>query len=425
MAVRPTPPLTPLSQWCAIAMKADAPKSTAEVKIYADIGADPWMGTGVDAKEFSDALDKLDVDQIDLRLNSRGGLVWDGIAIMNALARHPANVTVYIDALAASAASFIAMAGDEVVINDHAEMMIHDALGVAVGNAADMKNMLDRLDQMSDNVAGIYAKKAGGDVKDWRKKMSAETWYSADEAVAAGLADRKESTGVNADDLKATMSAQQVFRYSGRQAAPGPKMTGSDSAPTGAGTHEGNGPNMADNLNEAVATALGVAIDADEATVLAAVEALKTTPPAGGEDAPEGTVAGAPGVPTVPTPADIAAAAKAAGLVMVDETQFAQMKANSEAGAAAHARQIQDDNIRMVDAAIGDGRIPPSKRADYLKNLGLDRDTWSSVIENLAPGTAVNMTESGVGAQMSGDVQVPDDLSWFDTAPSAPTQKEN
>jgi ClpP class serine protease len=115
--------------------------------------------------------------------------VFDGLAIYNALRSHPAQVTVTVDGLAASIASVIAMAGDRVVMNRGAMMMIHDASSLSVGNAQEMRATADLLDKASDNIASIYADRAGGTPEEWRGQMRAETWYLAAEAVDVGLAD--------------------------------------------------------------------------------------------------------------------------------------------------------------------------------------------------------------------------------------------
>lgn len=194
---------------------------TAEVFIYDEIGY--W---GVTAQDFARQLAALDVTDIQVRLNSPGGDAFDGIAIYNALRTHSASVTVVVDALAASAASIIAMAGDEIVMNVGSQMMIHDASGLCMGNASDMAEMVALLDRMSDNLAGIYAARVGGDAETWRDAMRAETWYTAEEAVAAGLADR---TGDGASDDGKQMAAKwdlSVFQYAGRDSAPGPQTPG-------------------------------------------------------------------------------------------------------------------------------------------------------------------------------------------------------
>ncbi|MHA7661850.1 head maturation protease, ClpP-related [Mycolicibacterium sp. HS_4_1] len=160
-----------------------------ELRIYDDIGYG-----AVTAAWVADQLEKLSAAaHIDIRINSTGGSVFDGVAIHNAIARHPAKTTVHIDGLAGSAASFIAMAGDEIVINRYAKMMIHDASGISVGNAADMGAAMAMLDQLSHTIAQMYADRAGGTPEQWRRAMLAETWYSADAAVKAGLADRVDT----------------------------------------------------------------------------------------------------------------------------------------------------------------------------------------------------------------------------------------
>jgi ATP-dependent protease ClpP protease subunit len=156
----------------------------AVVSIYDEIG-----GWGVTASEFVADLKGITARSITLNINSPGGDVFDGLAILNALRQHTSSVNVVIDGMAASAASFIAMAGDTVKIAPNAMMMIHDASGLCIDNAKGMREMADLLDKTSQNIASIYASRAGGDVEDWRAAMQAETWYTDQEAVDAGLAD--------------------------------------------------------------------------------------------------------------------------------------------------------------------------------------------------------------------------------------------
>ena len=119
---------------------------------------------------------------------------------MNALRQHQARVIGVVDGLAASAASFIAVGGcDELVMAEHSELMIHDAWGLCLGNAEDMTTMAADLDRISDNIASIYARKAGGSAQDWREVMRAEKFYSADDAVDAGLADRVDRQDEESD----------------------------------------------------------------------------------------------------------------------------------------------------------------------------------------------------------------------------------
>jgi ATP-dependent Clp endopeptidase proteolytic subunit ClpP len=198
-------------------------------KLHIDDVIDSWGGYwGISAKEVNAALDELgDVDEIHLHINSPGGEVYEGIAILNSLRRHPADVTAIVDGLAASAASFIAVGVDKTIMAPNTEMMIHDAWGIALGPAADMHAMGDRLDKLSNNIASMYSSKAGGDQDDWRNAMLAETWYSAQEAVDAGLADEVEGALTEdeaPDDEIVPQDAfdLSVFKHAGRAQAPKP-----------------------------------------------------------------------------------------------------------------------------------------------------------------------------------------------------------
>lgn len=170
------------TDWYRIVNKAQSRAAT--IMIYDEIGF-----YGVAAADFVKEVNALDVDTIEVQINSPGGDVFDGIAIYNALKNHAARVTTRVDGIAASAASFIAQAGDERVMTRNGQMMIHDAAGLCIGNAADMQQMVDLLNKASDNIADIYAQASGIPAEKWRASMLAETWYSADEAVASGLAD--------------------------------------------------------------------------------------------------------------------------------------------------------------------------------------------------------------------------------------------
>ena len=171
-----------MKSWYEI--KAAAAGDEADVYLYDEIG-----GWGVTAKDFIRELNQVKARIINLYINSPGGDVFDGFAIYENLQRHPAAINVTVDGIAASAASYIAQAGNRRVMSKTASMMIHDAWGFAIGPADDMRKLADSLDQMSDTIAGIYADKAGGNVIDWRARMTQETWFNADEAVEAGLAD--------------------------------------------------------------------------------------------------------------------------------------------------------------------------------------------------------------------------------------------
>lgn len=166
---------------------ASSDVATAAVYLYDMIGE--W---GVTAADFTRDLRAVTAPTIDLHVSCEGGEVFDGIAIYTALCSHPARVTAHVDGLAASAASFVVQAADHRIMGRNARMMIHDAHGFTVGNAADHREMATLLDDISDNIAGIYADRCGGDTATWRSAMrgsSDGTWYTAQAAVDAGLAD--------------------------------------------------------------------------------------------------------------------------------------------------------------------------------------------------------------------------------------------
>lgn len=179
---------------------AEDEATTTDVYLYAEIGL--WGVTGAD---FVNALAEVTTDHITLHINSGGGSVWDGVTIMNAIRDHAAEVTVQVDALAASAASFIAMAGDTIVMNVASEMMIHNARAVCFGEAADMIAAAAFLERQNDKIANIYLNRAGGKLADWSAAMDAETWYSGPQAVKAGLADKaltaKKTKSEDADNI--------------------------------------------------------------------------------------------------------------------------------------------------------------------------------------------------------------------------------
>lgn len=158
--------------------------SNAEIMIYDEIGY-----LAITAKDFVRDLNNIQSATIDIHLNTPGGEVFDGLAIYNALKSHPASITTYVDGIAASIGSVIAMAGDRVVMAKNASMMIHDGMGMVAGNAQDMQNMMVLLDKTSNNIASIYAEKTMTKPDKWREMMKAETWFSAEEALEAGLAD--------------------------------------------------------------------------------------------------------------------------------------------------------------------------------------------------------------------------------------------
>ena len=159
------------------------------ISILDVIGADGLTGEGVTARRVAAALRAITADEITVDLNSPGGDFFEGVAIYNMLRVDPRRVTVRILGLAASAASVIAMAGDEVRIGRAGFLMVHNAWVVAIGNRHDMAAAAETMLPFDAAMAEIYAAKAGVDLAQAGAWMDAETWFSGAQAVEAGLAD--------------------------------------------------------------------------------------------------------------------------------------------------------------------------------------------------------------------------------------------
>ena len=161
-------------------------QSDADIYIYDEIGF--W---GVTAKQFISDLNALgDITHINLHINSPGGDVFEGIAIFNALKNHGASITVYVDGVAASMASVIAMAGDPIIMPENAFMMIHKPWGVSGGDANDMRDYADLLDKVEGVLLPAYAQKTGKTTDEIAAMLADETWMSGAECLAHGFADQ-------------------------------------------------------------------------------------------------------------------------------------------------------------------------------------------------------------------------------------------
>ncbi|WP_179017466.1 head maturation protease, ClpP-related [Paenarthrobacter nitroguajacolicus] len=394
---RPLKMATEGKQWYRMEAKSG---DAADVYIY-DVIDSYW---GVNASEFVTELAALDVENINLYVNSPGGSVFDGTAIMNALRRHKAHVTATVDGLAASAASFIVQAADEVVMGFGAEMMIHDASAVCWGNAADMEETAKVLNQLSETIASVYAERAGGTIEEWRTAMHAETWYTAEEAVAAGLADRVVTRkGNEADDEAEASTAKfdlSIFAHAGRRDAPRPMVPTNQTRKEGLSLANGralqqltnlvdkttNMPpaepaerinprekgtdNMSDALKKGLRERLGISAEAnlDDDALLAAVDEVLAEQ-------------------------DTVTATAAAGTVVLDEAQYANLQAAAEEGRAARNQQLAAERAAIVDSAVNDGRIAPARRDHWVAALAADPG-MAETLAGLAPGL-VNLKPSG------------------------------
>lgn len=169
--------------WFRMQAKED---QTADIYIYDEIG-----GWGVSARRFTEDLISLgNLSHINLHIHSPGGEVFDGIAIYNQLKNHSATITVYIDGLAASMASVIAMVGDTVIIPKNAMMMIHKPWGVSWGDANDMREYADLLDKLENVLIPAYVAKTGKTTEEITAMLEQETWLDGDECVEHGFADK-------------------------------------------------------------------------------------------------------------------------------------------------------------------------------------------------------------------------------------------
>lgn len=181
--------MTKVTNWLSYSPRASV-HEPAVLQIFDQIGEDWFGGSGVSAKAFSQAMQDVGPGPLVVEINSPGGNVWDGLAIYNMLRGRQAPVTTRVVGIAASIASIIALAGDTVEIADAALIMIHDPSGMVAGSSEDMRKMADALDQHAEVLAGIYRKKTGRSIESIRAAMKSETWFTADEAIQFGLANR-------------------------------------------------------------------------------------------------------------------------------------------------------------------------------------------------------------------------------------------
>ena len=182
---RPANKVIAKRDWWRVHNVADGSDTTI-VDIYDEIS---WFG--ISADEFRQAMSDISTGTIEVHLASPGGDVFDGLAIFATLRQHPATVHTVVDSLAASIASVIMMAGDQRSITPNGMVMIHEGWGLCIGPAEEHAAMAKLLDKVSGNIATVYEERATGDTTadEWRALMLAETWFTADEAKAAGLVD--------------------------------------------------------------------------------------------------------------------------------------------------------------------------------------------------------------------------------------------
>lgn len=169
-----------------LTFKNQAAGKNPELLVYGDIGE--WWGE-VQSREFAEQLQAITSDEIDVRINSNGGSVFTAQAIYSSLKRHPASVNVYIDGIAASAATIIAMAGDKIIMPENTMMMIHSPLVGVYGNADELRDTADILDKVRDTIVAVYRDKSGLDDDKILELMAEDTYLTAAEALDFGLVD--------------------------------------------------------------------------------------------------------------------------------------------------------------------------------------------------------------------------------------------
>lgn len=341
--------------------------NTAVLRIFGDIG-ESWWGDSVSAAQFARDLDALgSVGTLEVRLNSPGGDMFDGVAIYNTLRTHKARKVMYVDGLAASAASVIAMAADELIMGTGTQLMIHNAWAFVIGDADDMRKQASVMDGLNESMASIYADRAGGDSAFWRDAMTEETWYGAQEAVDAGLADRVTTRagedGPDDSEVAATLRRSAVaarFRFQGRAHAPAPKTP---SRPAGQAT-EGGSVEITDEDFAALREKLGLPEDAAIGDVLDALDDAEDNEADDGEK--------------------VAAAARS-GVVTLDSAALSQLQADAALGRQAREEQVQARRVAKVDAAIKAGKVVPARRAHWLEQIEADEDGVTATLEGLTP----------------------------------------
>jgi ATP-dependent protease ClpP protease subunit len=166
-----------------------ATKKKATICILDTIGEDWWTGGGITAKSFKKDLDALgdELEEIDVEINSPGGSFFDGLAIYNMLLSHTATKNVFIQGIAASAASTIAMVGDTISMPENAYIMIHNAMSYARGNSKALRKTADQLDQFDKTIANMYSKKTKKSEEELLTLMDAETWMDGKTALEMGF----------------------------------------------------------------------------------------------------------------------------------------------------------------------------------------------------------------------------------------------
>lgn len=360
--------------------KADATAVT--IDIYDEIH---WL-FGVNASDFRAELLAIgdDIATIDLHINSPGGDVYEAIAIMNTLRQHDARVVTTVDGLAASSAGFIAVgASDELVMSRNSEIMAHLPWAVTVGNAADMRAAAADLERIGRNIASIFADRTGGDIAEWMDILTAETWWSAEEAVEAGIAERVLPAPKGTAEQKAASNRfdLSVFNHAGRGSAPAPRKPQARKqtpAADSAEVEKGKEPKVA--LSESALKKLGLNADADEDAINAAIEQI-----------------GATAEQAEPTIEEAARVAAKFGQKLVNAAGYDEMTATVAELSAARDAAIRAENESAIRDALAAGRIDAASADQWRTEIAANREGTLRLLNTLPANKAVPVNEIGHG----------------------------
>lgn len=412
----------------------EAKSTTADVYLYDVIGGF-W---GLTADDFVRDVAALDVARIELHLNTPGGEASEGVAIANMLRQHPASVRVWVDGMAASSGSVVAMAGDEIIMGLGSQMMVHNPRTWAVGDEDELDKAIRGLRSTGEAIAETYAAKAGGTTAEWRQVMKAETWYSAEEAVKAGLADR-----VATDDDKGAATGQKVtpgrktgfwdlwdslsspdradlsqFLYQGRQKAPAPRVPARRGEPSpdavraalaaaaqavqhihntatktpaadpasGPSTKEGAAAmQFTDEERAGLRTRYGLAADADDDAIKAALLAPPSAPPTNQvEPASEQTQPPAPKASAVPP-----------GMRLIADSAWQAQQDRIRRLEARETKRERDERDQVIAQAVKDGRFTVAQKAHFAKLWDADPEGTRNLIASLQKNVALAVAELG------------------------------
>lgn len=393
-----------LPSWLQVRASADA----VELLIIGQIGKSWWDESGVDEKAFRDQLALIPVGtRVTVGINSQGGNVQAGLGIYNALVarRAKGRVVTRCDGYAASIASVILCAGDEVICPETGAVMIHDPWTTAQGNADEMERARQMLEANAGVMVAAYAQRSGKSAAEIRKAMKAETWFTGQTAKDWGLVDEVTSGDADLETIAAAFDASR------HPHAPRHVVEVWNSAGRRPDANDSNTNPMNRTLILALLAKHGVKLagDANDAAILAALTKLVDD---GKVDAAErdrltnAPPANTPAPPAQPAPAAVATppaqpAPQAAGPVAPPQPDTA-LAARIAALEAENQRMRQADITRQIDGAISEGRIPALQRDRWIQLASTDASVIQLVtsmppnLPGVAPVAEIEVTSTSI-----------------------------